>query len=320
MQRQVLFFLVILIFFAGCRQPKPDKGVEVKYRIAALKGPSAIGMIGLIDSLNNVPGASVGVEIMNEPIQVRKIMLDGTADFAILPTNMAAILYNKGLDYRLLAIPVWGTLYLAGNDSTIARWEDLRNKTVYVMAKGMTPDVLFRCLLQENGLDPEKDLVLDYSFPTHLDLANAMAAGRVNLGVISEPMASLVILRKPSLRRIFDFSLEWSKKMGFAVPETAFLVKGSILKEHPDLVHQIIDAYEKSTVWVNREPAAAAALIVKYGILPDTAAAEKSISGSNLHFLRANAIRHQIDGYLKVLYDNNPEIVGGKLPDEKFVY
>ncbi len=43
------------------------------------------------------------------------------------------------------------------------------------MARGMTPDVA-QYLLEKNGLDPQQDITLDYSF-SHIDLANLGAAG-----------------------------------------------------------------------------------------------------------------------------------------------
>lgn len=49
---------------------------------------------------------------------------------------MAAITYNKGMDYRLVAVPVWGTLYLVGQDTAVTEWENLKGKRVYVMARG----------------------------------------------------------------------------------------------------------------------------------------------------------------------------------------
>src|SRR5512145_943193 len=178
--RCYLVFLTLLLM-AGCRTSK--QGSAENFTIATLKGPSAMGMVRMIDSLSQSENPALRIEILNEPIQVRKMMLDGTADFAILPTTMAAIIYNKGLQYQLLAIPVWGTFYVFGTDSSITRWADLKGKRVHVMARGMTPDVLFRYLLLQNGIDPEKDLTLDYSFPTHIDLANAVAAGQAELGV-----------------------------------------------------------------------------------------------------------------------------------------
>jgi NitT/TauT family transport system substrate-binding protein len=124
-----------------------------------------MGMIKLIDSLDRVEEPGIKVQIVNEPIQVRKMMLDGKADFAVLPTTMAAITYNKGLEYRLIAIPVWGTLFLFGNDSTITRWEDLRHKKVHVMARGMTPDVLFQYLWKSTASIPKRISLWIIVFP-----------------------------------------------------------------------------------------------------------------------------------------------------------
>jgi NitT/TauT family transport system substrate-binding protein len=309
-----------VFLLSGCRNQGQNSGDKTSYKIATLKGPSSMGMIGLIDSISNASNSNIQIDILNEPIQVRKMMIDGTADFAILPTTMAAILYNKGLDYRLIAIPVWGTLYLFGKDTTITRWEDLRNRRVNVMAKGMTPDVLFRYLLQKNGINPDKDITLDYSFPTHIDLANAVAAGQAELGVISEPLVSLVMHKNKEVHPIFDLNLEWDKLLGIPISQTAFLGKEATIQKNPQLVGQLISAYEKSTRWVNQNPDSAATLIVKYDILPDYEVALQSIPRSNLNFVRANKMQPQIDEYLKVFYDMNPEIIGGKIPDENFIY
>jgi NitT/TauT family transport system substrate-binding protein len=304
----------------GCRNPVRNDGDKHSYKIATLKGPSSMGMIKLIDSINNAGNTNIQIDILNDPIQVRKMMLDGTADFAILPTTMAAILYNKGLDYRLIAIPGWGTLYLVGEDTTINSWNDIRNKRVNVMAKGMTPDVVFRYLLQKNGINPDKDITLDYSFPTHIDLANAIAARQAKLGVIPEPLVSLVMHKNKKLHPIFDLNLEWNKQQSTSIAMTAFLGSNSILKDSPQLAEQLISSYKNSVQWVNQHPDSAATLIVKYGILPDYQIALQSIPRSNLNFVRANKIQTQIDEYLKVFYDMNPDIIGGKIPDENFFY
>lgn len=311
--------LIILCAVAGCGHPEKYTGAEETCTIATLKGPSAMGMIRMIDSLSRADRPGTRIEVLNEPMQVRKMMLEGSADYAILPTTMAAILYNKGLDYRLVAIPVWGTLYLFGSDTTITRWEDLRNKRIYAMARGMTPDVVLRYLLQKNGIDPDRDVTLDYSFPTHIDLANAVAAGRAGLAVISEPLVSQVMQRNGNIRPLFDLNREWDRQQGIPMAQTAFLGSAEAL-QHPEHVERVISAYERSTRWVNQHPDSAAALLVKYHILPDVKVARQSIPGSNLHFVRADTIRSQIEEYLEVFYRMNPDIIGGKMPDEGFFY
>ncbi|MBN2636097.1 MAG: ABC transporter substrate-binding protein, partial [Prolixibacteraceae bacterium] len=260
MRGRLIIFIVFSLLM-GCRNPVRNDGDKLSYKIATLKGPSSMGMIRLIDSINNAGNTNIKIDILNDPIQVRKMMLDGTADFAILPTTMAAILYNKGLDYRLIAIPGWGTLYLVGEDTTINSWNDIRNKRVNVMAKGMTPDVVFRYLLQKNGINPDKDITLDYSFPTHIDLANAIAARQAKLGVIPEPLVSLVMHKNKKLHPIFDLNLEWNKQQSTSIAMTAFLGSNSILKDSPQLAEQLISSYKNSVQWVNQNPDSAATLI-----------------------------------------------------------
>jgi len=320
MVRKVLFGLSLIFVVCGCRNTTTKRDISSPYIIATLKGPSSMGMIRLIDSLSKGENNSVQVKILNEPIQVRKMMIEGSADFAILPTTMAAIVYNKGLEYQLISIPVWGTLYLVGSDSTIKSWADLRGKRVHIMAKGMTPDVFFRFLLQKNGIDPDRDITLDYSFPTHIDLANAVAARQAEIGVISEPMASLIMQKNKSLSRIFDLNEEWKKHEGTPIAETAFMGKKSLLKRDPLMGEKLMSSYAASTEWVNQNPDSAAVLIVKYNILPDSEVAITAISGSNLKFVRAKEIKKQIEEYLNVFYKMNPEIIGGKIPDENFYY
>jgi NitT/TauT family transport system substrate-binding protein len=319
MHGKLLLMVVIICVLSGCRNSRNHFNTPV-FTIATLKGPSSMGMIRLIDSLSQGNSHNIQVEILNEPIQVRKMMIDGTTDFAILPTTMAAIMYNKGLAYQLIAIPVWGTFYLFGNDTTIKYWADLKGKKVHVMARGMTPDVLFRYLLQQNGIDPEKDITLDYSFPTHIDLANAVAAGQADLGVIAEPFASLVMQKNKMARPIFDLNDEWTRHHGNPLAITAFVAKKRVIQDNPELVERLISSYASSTQWVNQNPDSAARLIVKHNILPDYEVAFNAVPRSNLRFVRASGIQVEIEQYLNVFYQMNPDIIGGKIPDEAFYY
>ncbi len=320
MCKKEFLYILCLFFLGACGNASKKTANQNLYTIATLKGPSAMGMIKLIDSLNGLDNGKFEVKILNEPVLVRKMMIEGTADFAVLPGTMSAVTYNKGLDYSLIAVPVWGTLYLFGDDSSIRNWNDLKDKKIYLMAKGMTPDILFRYLLSKNGIDPETDVTLDYSFPTHIDLAQAIAAGQAGMGVISEPLVSLVMQKNKKVRPVFNLDDEWRKVMDIPLFETAFVGKRRMLQEQPEVSEQLISAYKASTRWVNANPDSAAALIVKYGILPNKEAAMHAIPNSNLKFVRAKSIEMQIRAYLKLFYQMNPEIIGGKLPDENFIY
>lgn len=310
--------LGVMLMASGCA--RGAKSGNAKYVIVTLRGPSSMGMVHLMDSLEKASHNPFEIQIVSEPMQARKMMIDGTADFAVLPTTMGAAMYTKGLGYRLVAVPVWGSLYLFGNDGGIGSIRDLKGRRIYVMAKGMTPDLLLRYLLKQNGIDPDKDVTLDYSFPTHIDLANAVAAGRAEIGVVSEPYVSMVIQKNPKVRAIIDLSAEWDKVQGVPIAETALLGKSSVLLGNPKMVEKLIAMYKSSSNWVNANPDSAARLIVRYGILQDTTAARMAIPRSNLRVEAAESIEQSVNDYLKVFYDMNPEAVGGKMPDKDFFY
>ena len=105
MRKIFLPVCVAVLLFGGCRDASQNAGEDSQIVIATLKGPSSMGMIQFIDSistsaLSQIKSAHslIKIDILNEPMQVRKMMLDGSADFAILPTTMAALMYNKGVD------------------------------------------------------------------------------------------------------------------------------------------------------------------------------------------------------------------------------
>jgi len=229
-------------------------------------------------------------------------------------------MYNKGLDYRLLAIPVWGSLYLAGTDTTVTRFTDLKGKRIFLMARGMTPDVLFRHLLLKNGINPDKDINLDYSFPTHIDLANAVKAGKASLAVISEPQLSLAMKLNPEVKRLLSLHDEWMRSEGTPIAETALMAGNNVIRNSRQVVEQLLKSYDLSTKWVVQHPDSAAELIVRFQILPDPKSALLAIPQINFKFVRADTIRQQVSDYFKVFYDMNPDIVGGKIPDENFFY
>ena len=315
----ILLFAVIVPFLAGCHQTRQENS---GIRIIILKGPSAMGMINLIDSSAAITGRPLAIEVVDEPMQVRSRMLVDKPEIAVLPLNMAAIMYNKGVDYQLLAVPVWGTLYLTGTDSTVRRWADLKGKTVHLMGKGATPDILFRYLLDKHQILPDRDIRLVYTFPTHIDLSNAMIAGQASLAVLSEPMFSLAQTRNPLIRQIMDLDIEWATATPEdpTLPSTAIMVRKDFARDHWKDIHAIAEAWNRSTEFVNHFPEKAAARIAYHKIVPDAAVALRSIPRSRLYFRYADEIRSAIQGNLKVFLTFNPDAIGGRLPDEKFIY
>ncbi len=289
-------------------------------RIATLRGPSAMSMAPLIrDSRED---STVLYSLYNEPQQVRALMLREAVDVAVLPSNFGALMYNRGLPYQLAAVPVWGNLYLLGPAGETWDWEQASGKRIHLMARGMIPDILFRYLLFSHGLDPDRDVFLDYSFPTHIELAQAMAAGKVDYGVMAEPQASMVLDQNPALGRLLSLDEAWAALQPdrLPLPQTAILVHASFAREHRDRLEQFLDRYRDAASWVSSHPVEAGRLIDSLGIIPGAEIAARAIPWSNIRFMRAEEIRSTLTDFFRVLYAYDPVTLGGKMPDEGFIY
>lgn len=313
-------FLTGMVLLVAISCNKGRKEGRDAIGVATLRGPAGISMVQLMDSLQTLDGKEVQFQIKNEPLQVRPLLFQEKVEFAVVPTNMASILYNKGVNYKLAAIPVWGTLYLFGDKADINDWQDLKGKKIYLMAKGMTPDVMFRYLLKANGIDPRSDVTLDYSFPTHIELANAVASGKAGLAVISEPMVSMVIQKNKNVSPILSLNDDWKKHTESEIPQTALLVHKDFAKDHTKAVDDFLSAYHSSCRWINNHPGKGARRIVHYGIVRDSTVAANTIPRCNIRFERAYGIREQVNDYLETFHQMNPDIIGGQLPDEDFFF
>lgn len=317
--KRIGFTLLTGLVLISCKNNHTDsKHLEV----LTLRGPSAMSMLHMIGEFTELDDFSVSHIVYDEPLQIRAKMLREEPEMALIPTNMAANLFNKGVPYKLAAISIWGTLEVFGNDPSISTWEDLRGKRVHLMAKGMTPDILFRFLAVQNNLDPDNDLILDYSFPTHSDLANAVIAGLADISVLSEPLVTMVRNKNPSVETIFNLETEWKKVFNeeFAIPQTSLVVRSSFADENHDLVRSYIEKYMIYCQKVVDNPEKAAPLAVSNNILPDILTAVQSIPGCNMRVEPSWLVKEKVYEYLKVFYNFNPESIGGRVPDETFFF
>ena len=308
----ILIALGFILLCASCNK-MPE---TIKTEIVALNGPSALSMLNMLDTTKS---KRWHIDIYKEPEQVRQLMLQNKPDWAILPYNVAVMLFNKGLDYKLAAVPVWGTLYLAGNEK-FNTWNDLKGKRVFLMARGMTPDLIFRELLKRNALRPDTDIFLDYSFPSHVDLALAAASGKAPIALLSEPMLSVAMEKNQSMQIIFDMQEQWIKYIGNEAPmaQTALLVKAEYALKHLAEVKLFLNDYQTSLLWVKQNADSAAQLAVQLNMIGSKSAALNAIKRCHFEWMFADLGKAKLEQYTQLLLKQNPAVVGDKLPADSF--
>ena len=313
---------VLIFSFAGCKakvnETENTNEKSVVINLATLKGPTGMGMVKLIADDKAAETPKYNVTLSSAPEDIKSGILNGSYDIAAIPTNLAALLYNKaGADISVLAVNTLGVLYVLENGDTVKSIDDLAGKKIYATGQASTPEYILNYVLEKNGVDVETEYLTEHS-----ELAAQMASGAAKIGVLPEPnVTTAIVSSNGRLRVALDLTEEWEK----AAPNTTIMqgcivVKNSFLKEHPDEVKAFMAEYKKSVDFVNGNIDEAAALCEKTGIVPKAAVAKKAIPNCNITFVTGQELKSGLNAFLKVLYDANPASVGGKLPDDAFYY
>lgn len=287
--------------------------------VGALKGPSGIGLVKLFDSAPQSPdGSAVQMIAVPSADLMTAKLISGEYDAGVLPVNVAAKLYNAGIGIKLYAIIGDGMVSFLSADESVSSLADLKGKSINVAGQGATPDYVLRKLLKGAGLDPEKDLKLEYAL-AYPEAAAALASGKIGYAVLPEPFATMAKMQNPKLKAVLDLGALWTKETGQkSYPMTALVVSAKTAAEHPQAVASICKAAAESIAWVVANPADAGVLVEKNELGLKAPIAAKAIPVSAYVFAAAPAARPSIEELLGAFLELSPASIGGKLPDAAF--
>lgn len=303
--------LFSLAAFSACSKKQDDTEI----RIAALKGPTGMGMVKLADK-QNYPNYTVSIEASPDALNPR--IISGEVDVAAVPVNLASVLYNKlDGDISVLAVSTLGVLYVLEAGSEVNSVADLAGKTVYATGQGATPEYILNYLLDKNGVAGSVEV--NY-VGEHAALASMLADGSAEIGMLPEPNVTSTLAGNDNLRIALNLTEEWNRVCSTELVQGVVIARKSFVNEHPEAIEQFLREYEKSSAFVNENIDEAAKLIVDVGILGNVEIAKKAIPNCNISFSKGEAMQKAVEGMLTVLFEANPKSIGGKLPDKDFYY
>lgn len=307
---------VLLCCCASCAAPEKTDGTTV--RVGALKGPTALGMLGLMDSCEKgESGADCVFTLAGSADELTPAILQGELDIAAVPVNLASVLYNRTEGaVRLAAVNTLGVLYIVETGTEITSLADLRGKTLYATGKGSTPEFTLRRLLSQSGLDPDSDLTLEFkSEPAEVVAALKQSGGAA---MLPQPYVTAAAANVEGLRTALSLTEEWERLgNGSQLVTGVLVVRSEFADAHPELVKTFLAEYEASTKFVNENVSEAAQLAEKYDIIK-APVAEKAIPECNITFLTGEKMEAAVRGCLEVFYEQDARSVGGSLPGDGF--
>ncbi|WP_409069712.1 ABC transporter substrate-binding protein [Clostridium sp. FAM 1755] len=323
----IAFLLVIsALFVVGCSNKEEKKegtnttqesNKKEKIKIATLKGPTGMGMVKLMEENKD----DYDISLFDAPDQIVSKVVNGEVDAAAVPSNLASVLYNKTKGkVQLVGVNTLGVLYIVENGDTIKSIKDLKGQTIYATGKGSTPEFVLNYILKKNGLDPDKDVKIEYK-AQHNDLATLVASKKVNIAVLPEPFVTTSKTKNKDLKVQLDLTKEWEKISGEGkLTMGALVFRKDFIDKNGEEAGKFIDNYKTSVEFVNKNKEEASKLIEKNGILPKAKIAEMAIPKCNIVFIDAKDSKGSLEKFYNILKENDPKSIGGKLPDENFYY
>ncbi len=293
---------------------------ESATNVVALKGPTAMGMVKMMSDGDEAFDFTIAAAID----EVTPLLVKGDVDIAAVPANVSSVLYNNTEGkVRVLAVNTLGVLYIVENGDSVKSFEDLRGRTIYASGKGATPEYALNYLLTANGLDPEKDVTIEYK-SEHTECLASLLANENSVAMLPQPFVTTAQMKQPAIRIALDLNVEWDRVQEGSDHPSALLTgvvvaRSAFIEENPEAVNAFLDAYQESVAFANENLEETAFLIGQYDIVTEEVA-KAALPYCGITYIDGEEMQTRLSGYLQVLFDQNPASVGGALPDENFYY
>ena len=291
-------------------------------RVVALNGPTGMGMVKMMKDEAENAGYQFALE--SAPDVITPAIIKGEVDIACVPANLASVLFNKTQGgVQVLAVNTLGVLYIVERGDTIHSAEDLRGRTLYVSGKGATPEYAINYILAEAGLDPEKDVDLQFC-AEHAECLTNLLADETAVAMLPQPFVTVAQTKASDLRVALDLTEEWDRlQEGSETPSSMItgvvVARKAFVEANPDAVKAFLTEYAASVDYVNENVDDAAKLIGEYGIVAENVA-KLAVPKCNIVCITGEEMKTKLSGYLAVLFAQNPSAVGGQLPGDDFYY
>lgn len=288
--------------------------------LAILKGPTSAGAINMIDWSNREDyNFTFHQSVEGAPDAVIPKLVSGEADMAIIPPNLASAVYNKTEGkIKVLAINNLGVLYLVeSKDMDINSIEDLVNsgETIYASGKGATPDIAIKEVLKANGYK-EDDIKIEFLAEAS-EVAQKMISGQAKVALLPEPMATSVLIKADGAKVALDINDLYEKATDSPLISAVLVARSEYLDDID--VPLLLETYEQSIKEATNDVDNTARLLGEYDIMPE-AIAKKAMDKFALKYIDGEKMQTMMQKHLEDLYNSNPQLVGGSLPEDDFYY
>lgn len=246
----IVFLLAISLVLTGCNNQSGKTEQLTKIRLSEVThsifyAPQYVALTkgffkdeGLEVELQNGAGAD----------KVMTSVLTGQVEIGLAGPEASVYVYNEGKEDNSIVFTQLtngdGTFLMARQPSPNFKWSDVKGKTIIGGRKGGMPEIILRYVLRNNGLVPDKDVMIDTTMQ-FAAMPGAFLGGQGDYVILFEPTASEM---EKEGKAYIVASL--GKSSG-EVPYTAYFAKKSYIEKNPNLVQKFTNAIYKGQRWVD---------------------------------------------------------------------
>ena len=175
-------------------------------------------------------------------------VISGEAEIGFMGAEASVYAYQEGatdpvVNFAQLTQRA-GNFLVAREEMPDFKWEDLKDKKVLGGRKGGMPEMVFEYILRKNGLDPQKDMVIDQSS----DFGSTAAAfsGDTSSDFTVEFEPSATALEKEGAGYVVA---SLGVDSGY-VPYTSYSAKTSYMEKNPEIIQKFTNALQKGMEYV----------------------------------------------------------------------
>lgn len=295
-----------------------------------LSGPGAFLSLPLIymaesGALNDIAEKTT-FQLWKNPDQLRLLVLDQKTDFIALPSNVAANLYNRNVPLKLVNISAWGGLWLVSRKENVAKLADLKGEEIAIPFRGDMPDILFQLNAAKENLNVQKDFKIRY-LANIFDALQLLILRQVDHALLPDPAASMALEKSqtlpasviaPKLYKALRFEELLKANFNAQKLPQAGIAAVNNASQNTELQNRIHAEYQKALDYCRANAKTCAQLMLRYAPMLTENVIAESLKSGDLNPQKTAEVADDLKGFFLLLNQQNPALLGGKMPNDAF--
>lgn len=311
----LILTIILVVNLTGCSLSKD-------VRVKTYNGLPAISICKLIKEEENIKSSyKTSYTIESNDKKLVESLNKKQVDIALVPTDMAAKVYNKNSSYQIFASIGQGSYYLVTSDPEVRGFNStLINKEIAIAGENSMTDNIVKAILKKNNID--ETLVKFKYTNTVPELVKTLTLGEIYTGIVPETSLTSLLYKHSGLKILASTNDAYENTFDISegYPQFSVIVRKDFAKNNKEYVNKFLFKLKESIEFVNNNPLQAGAYGEELKIPIKPQILSKAIKRCNLKFIEIDKFKQNYKYFFEILYNYNNEAVGGTVPDESIYH